>query len=213
MSLIYCVWVKRKTLRNCLFFFLFFCLPYTGLPNCKSVFLILKIWQYVRSRRWVQHFRRYPCKIWYKNWYLHFYTTYDHHIRQARTSARLYSNETNQVGAGDAITSRSRNKLKALYLYYHRAYALKLGKTVTYLDAVLPIKSHDPLTRSLARSRDKLKPISTIRVPMAIKLGRMVTYFNGLLTIKSQYPLITWHIKTILSSLQQCLWPPNLAEW
>ena len=28
------------------------------------------------------------------------------------------SNETNQAGAGDAITLRSRNKLKALYLHY-----------------------------------------------------------------------------------------------
>ena len=52
------------------FFFKFFCQPYPGLPNCKFVFLILKIWQYGRSRQLVQHFSRYLYKIWYKNWYL-----------------------------------------------------------------------------------------------------------------------------------------------
>ena len=40
-----------------LFLLLFFCLPYPGLRNCESVFLILKIWQYCGSRQWVQHFQ------------------------------------------------------------------------------------------------------------------------------------------------------------
>ena len=45
------------------FFLLFFCLRYRGLRNCKSIFLILKIWQLGGLRRWVQHFPRYPCKF------------------------------------------------------------------------------------------------------------------------------------------------------
>ena len=57
------------------FFFSFFCQPYPGLRNRKSVILILKISQYGGSWRWVQLFPRCPCKNRYKNWYLHFYET------------------------------------------------------------------------------------------------------------------------------------------
>ena len=44
------------------FLFSFFCQPYAGLRNCKSVLLILKILQYNRSRQWFWLFPRYPCK-------------------------------------------------------------------------------------------------------------------------------------------------------
>ena len=37
--------------------------------------------------------------------------TYGHRIRQASTSTGFDSNKTNQAGAGDVITSRSRDKL------------------------------------------------------------------------------------------------------
>ena len=76
----------HNALQLPMIFFSFFYRPYPGLRNCKSVFLILKISQYGRSRRWVQSFPRYLCKNWYKNWYLHFYKTYDHQIWQASTS-------------------------------------------------------------------------------------------------------------------------------
>ena len=46
-----CVCVKRKTLSNYVCSSLFFCQPYPGLRNCKSVFLILKILQYRGSRQ------------------------------------------------------------------------------------------------------------------------------------------------------------------
>ena len=69
-----CFFVNSMVLCNCLYFssrflclhalqfpvlflLLFFCLPYPGLRNCESVFLILKIWQYCGSRQWVQHFQ------------------------------------------------------------------------------------------------------------------------------------------------------------
>ena len=45
-------------------------------------------------------------------WYLHFYKTYDHQIWQEGISKGFHSNEANQAGAGDVITSRLRNKLK-----------------------------------------------------------------------------------------------------
>ena len=116
--------VKHKTLLQLpvFFFLLFFCQPYPGLRNCNSVFLILKISQHDGSRRWVQLFSRCPYKNWYKNWYLRFYKTYNHQIWQAGTSTGFDLNETNQAGAGDVITSRSRDKLKTLYLHYHSVY-------------------------------------------------------------------------------------------
>ena len=98
-----------------LFFVSFFCQPYPGLRNRKSVFLILKISQYGGSWRWVQLFPRYPSKNRYKNWYLHSYETFDHQIWQSGTSTRLDSNETNQAGADDNVfMSKSRDKLKTL---------------------------------------------------------------------------------------------------
>ena len=103
------------------FFCLLFCQPYPELRNCKSVFLVLKICQYGGPRRCVGLFPRYSCKNWYKNWHIHLHKTYDYQIWQAGTCRGVDSNEVNQVGAGDAITWRSRHKLKPLYLHYHRA--------------------------------------------------------------------------------------------
>ena len=118
-----CNCMKHKMLCNCLFFFffLFFFQPYLRLQNSKLVFLILKVLQYGRSRWWVQLFPRYPCKNWYKKWYLHFYKTYNHQIWQAGTSTRFDSNETNQASVDDVITSRSCDKRKA-YLHYQSSY-------------------------------------------------------------------------------------------
>ena len=45
------------------FFFLFFCQTYPGLWNCKLVFLILIVWQYVGSRRWVHRFQGIHVRI------------------------------------------------------------------------------------------------------------------------------------------------------
>ena len=43
--------------------------------------------------------------------------TYDHQIWQAGTSTGFDSNETNQAGARDFITSTVHDKLKTLYLH------------------------------------------------------------------------------------------------
>ena len=110
------------------FFFLFFCKPYPELRNCNLVFLMLKILQYDGSRRLVQLFLRYLCKNYYSNWYLHFQKTYDHQIWQAGTSTKFDSNETNQPGTGGVITSRSRDRLKALYLQNQITYGYQAGQ-------------------------------------------------------------------------------------
>ena len=111
-----------KRFAIALFFFLFACQPYPGFRNYKSVFLILKILPYEGSRQWVKLFPKHPCKNWYKDWYLHSYRTYSHQIWQAGTSAGFDSNETNETGTDDVITSRLHDKLKALYLHCHSVY-------------------------------------------------------------------------------------------
>ena len=73
-------------------FFSFFCQLYLRLRNYESVFLVLKILQHGTSRQWVQLFPMYPCK----NWYLHFYEIYDHHIWQGGRSTAVNSNKTNE---------------------------------------------------------------------------------------------------------------------
>ena len=92
-----------------------------GIPDFRN----LASW---RLRRWVQLFPSYPWKNWYKNWYLHFCKTYEHQNWQAGTSTGFDSNEDNEAGADDVITSRLRDKLKALYLHYHSAYGHQTGQ-------------------------------------------------------------------------------------
>ena len=131
------------------FSFSFSCQPYPELWNCKSVFLILKISQYGVSRRCVQLFPRYPRMNWYKNWYLHFYKTYDHQIWREGTSAGFHSNETNQACAGKVITSRSLDKLKT-FASGHQ----------TWLDGNLPRCAPDhKVTQPFVRLRDKRKSL------------------------------------------------------
>ena len=70
--------------------------------------------------------------------------------------------------------------------------AAKLGRMVTCLNGLLPLKSHNPLsTWSYEIMSETKTTICTIRVPMATKLVRMLTYFDGLFPIKSDYRLIT----------------------
>ena len=48
--------------------------------------------------------------------------TYDYQIWHGDTFGGVNSNVANQADAGDVITSRSRDKLKPLYLHYYSAY-------------------------------------------------------------------------------------------
>ena len=107
---------------------LVFCQPCLGLRNCKSVFLILTITQYGRSRRWVQLCPKYVWKNWYKNWFLHFHETYDLQIWQAGTSREVHSNETNETGADDVIILISLDKFYTLYLHYESVLGHQTGQ-------------------------------------------------------------------------------------
>ena len=64
-------------------------------------------------------FLGYSYKNLYKSWNLHFHKTYDHQIWQAGTPREIDSNETNQAGADDIITSRSYDQLKT-YIHYEK---------------------------------------------------------------------------------------------
>ena len=54
---------------------------------------------------------------------------------------------------------------------------------------------------------------------MATKLGRVGIYNQKLPSINSHNPLITWsckvtwNIRSVISSIQRGLWPPNMARW
>ena len=169
-----------------------FCQPYPRLRGCKSVFLILKILQYGRLKRWVQLFPRYPCKNWYKNCYLRFYKTCEQQIWQAGTSTELDLNKTNKAGADDFITARSRDKTKTIYHHYQSAYGHKTCQNSSLLWWARPIKAYYE-KRQLINSHNSLN-----------KRPREVTWNNKLKTL---------YIKNILSPLPQYLWLSNVARW
>ena len=122
--LCFCVCVKCKTSCYCLCSSSCYCFSASsirdlGIVNRIPDFKNFTIW-------WIEAvssaFSRCRCKKWYKNWYLHFYKTYNHQIWQAGTSTEFDSNEINQAGAGDVISSRSRDKLNTLYLLYQSTH-------------------------------------------------------------------------------------------
>ena len=111
-----------------------------GFQNCQSTFL--KISHYGRSRQRVGLFQSFHESIQYKNRYIHFHKIYDNQIWHVVTFREVNSNETNQAGTCYGITSRSLDKLN---IYLHQNIYRRM---VTYLDGLLPIKSHNPLTRT-----------------------------------------------------------------
>ena len=58
------------------------------------------------------------------------------------------------------ITSRSRYKLKALYLHYHDSISIKLGRMVTNIQMPSSIMLLYLWSRGLARPRDKIKTLN-----------------------------------------------------
>ena len=111
-------------------FFLFFCLPYLGLWNSKSVFLILKSGNRTDQGSEFSIFQgihvRFDIRI--------------NQIWQADTFTGSDPNETNRAGTCDVITLTSRDKIKALNLHYKSDYGHQ-----TWQDGLLFIKSHDIL--------------------------------------------------------------------
>ena len=116
---------------------------------------------------------RRPCKNWYENWYLRFYKIYHQQILQAGTSAGFDSNETNQPGVRDVITSSLSDKLKT-YLQYQCRQISQDGNLpwCTPADYVTWQFDHADLYDRLTYYNHY---ISSITVPMVPKLGKIVT--------------------------------------
>ena len=113
---------------------------------------------------------------------------------------------------------RSRDKLKLFVSPTKVPMATKLGKMVTYLEGLLPVKSQDALTTLSWKITWQTKTILfPLLVPMFIKHGRSWNHLEGQLPMESLEPLIKrsceikWQTKTTHLHYQ-CLWPPNLAE-
>ena len=92
--------------------------------------------------------------------------------------------------------------------------ATKVGRMVTYLEGLLPIKSHRPLITLITWFCETTWQtisiyISTTTVPMTTRLSRVVINFERLLGIKSYGSWATWSckisckIKIIISPLPQ----------
>ena len=75
--------------------------------------------------------------------------------------------------------------------------ATKLGRLVTYLKWLLPIKSYDSKSRGLVRSLVKLRLHFSHTILMATKLDRMVTYYEILQLITYHDPSIPWSYEVI----------------
>ena len=98
--------------------------------------------------------------------------------------------------------------------------ATKLGRFLTFLDALLLIKWHYSLiTWSVEITWQTNHFISNTAVATFTKLGRLMTYLERLLRIKLLELVfrwsfkITWQTKTIIQSLIQSPWPTNLGGW
>ena len=131
----------RKThndLQLSVFLFSFFCQLHLGPRNFNSVFLILKILQYGRSRRWVCLFQdihvrndtRIDISISIRLMITKF-------VKQVSTE--FDSDETDHVGAGDVITWQTKN-ISTMKV----SMATKICM-LTYFDGLQPTKSHDSL--------------------------------------------------------------------
>ena len=81
----------------------------------------------------------YSCKNWYKNSRLYLHKTYDYLSFQASTSRGVDSNETNQAGAGNVITSRSSDKLYHYISIPTVPVATNIGRMMTNREWLLPI--------------------------------------------------------------------------
>ena len=96
-----------------------------------------------------------------------------------------------------------------------------LGRMVTYLEGLLPTKSHEPWSRVLTKLHDKIRPLYL----HYYSVYRHQTWQDGDLTQrvpthKVTKPLVTWVCKIAwqtksihLFALPQCPWPPNVAGW
>ena len=97
--------------------------------------------------------------------------------------------------------------------------ATKLGRMVTSLTRVLPIKSDGSCVSCSYEILWRFKNTSTITMLMVNKCDRVLTYYKRLPLITSPDPSIMWscevmwQIKYSISSLALGQWPPITARW
>ena len=72
--------------------------------------------------------------------------------------------------------------------------AIKIGRVVTYIEQLLPIKSHVTFDRAVMRDHlpNENRYISTTTAPIATQLGRMVINLEWLLPITLLDHFRTW---------------------
>ena len=117
--------------------------------------------------------------------------------------------------------TRLHDKLKTWYPTTALSLASKLCRFVTYLEGLLPIKTHEPFTtwsrEFMWQTRTVISLYLHYHVPINTKLWRVVTYLERVLPKKTSIwtnnhaVLQDLTTKNIVSLLLQCLWQPNLV--
>ena len=83
---------------------------------------------------------------------------------------------------------------QSVYIFFIRkTMATKLGSIITYLDGILPIKSHEALISWSCEIMWQTQ--SVVSLPSKRLLPAMMTFLDGLLQIKSHGSIITWSCK------------------
>ena len=133
-------------------------------------------------------FSRYSFNNWCKNWYLHFYKTYDPQIWQAGTKIWV--------------------KWSWSSWYWWRHLVKITWQTKNISTTIVPMITL--WSRGFVRAHDKLKSFHyhclwpPIYGLLPIKLHKTL--------IMWPYD-IKWQTKTTISPLSECLWSPKLAKW
>ena len=128
---------------------------------------------------------------------LHYHSAYGHQIRQYGnlpwwTPANKVTWPFDYMVLWDHVT-----KYKHYISSTAPPMATKLGRMMTYLDWLLPIKSHDHMITWSCKITWQTKVIIYPLTPifMGINFGRVGIYNEELASIKSLDPLIAWSCK------------------
>ena len=116
------------------------------------------------------------------------------------------------------VFTRSRDRLKPLYLFYHSVYGHKTwhGGYIQWGASFHKVKTF--ITWPCKVMWQVRYVIFSTTMPMATKLNRVIIYNEEIPSIKSQDPLtwsckIAWQIQYDVSLLPQDLWSMNMARW
>ena len=123
------------------------------------------------------------CKItWQKPLYLHYHCVYCHQTWQ---DGDIHWQAPNHkvTQSFDHVVLQGHGTNKNLYISTTVPMATGLGRVMTYLDGLRPLKSHDPLITWLCEIMWQTNHcISNTTVPMATKHGRRMAYLEQKMT-------------------------------